>query len=172
MQFKPAINATDNNYQISNVAVGKRIRHGLATGEHNKSYLQIDLSNERFTGLLRLNSMTNNLHKITIYANRDFQETSDNFVVDNPFIDDFYKILPLILAPRNAGLLNSFASGIGEISSLGVIDRIGRVKSAIPMIMRPSAKERFSIDFLTTELTNKYPTHDYILYFHFIIEPI
>ena len=173
MKFKPMIENDDiHTYEISNIAIGKRIRNGRPVGDHNKSYLEIDVYNERFARLLRLNSMANKLHKITIHANRDFKQSSDNFEKNNPFKDDFDKNLPLILSPKNASLLNSFVSGIGDTTSFGIIDKVGRVKGAIPTTMRPSAKERFSIDFLTTELTNKYSTRDHVLYFHFIIEPI
>ena len=139
---------------------------------YNKSYLQFDFNSERIVNLFRLKSIVDSGKKLTIYANKIFNEKSDYFNQDNPFTDNFEDNLPLILSPRNAGIFNTFASGIGETTSLGIIDRIGRVKNAVPVIMRPSRKERFSIDILRTDLTNKYPNRDYVLYFHFNVDLI
>ena len=97
---------------------------------------------------------------------------SDSFDIVNPFNNDFQDNLPLILSPRNAGLFNTYATGIGETSSLGLVDKIGRVKNAVSITMRPSENERFTIDFRTTELIEKYPTRDYILYLYFNVEPL
>ena len=164
MKFKPEIRNTESDYQYE--------FFNNSTCSYNESYIQFIFNSKRFSNLFRVNNIVSVDQKLTISANKNYNKKSDYFNINNPFNDDFRDNLPLILSPRNAGIFNTFASEIGETSSLGIIDRIGRIKNAVPVIMRPSHQERFTIDFLTTDLTNKYPIRDYVLYFHFNVDSI
>ena len=169
MAFKPVFEKnTINDVQDEK---SYRIRN-KALSMYNNSHLQISLHNNRYVRLLRLESLVDQNQKITIYAHQPYAGQSDSFDIVNPFNNDFQDNLPLILSPRNAGLFNTYATGIGETSSLGLVDKIGRVKNAVSITMRPSENERFTIDFRTTELIEKYPTRDYILYLYFNVEPL
>ena len=74
--------------------------------------------------------------------------------------------------PVNAGLTNSFFTGIGLSSSFGIIETNGKVKDAVSIYMRPAKKERFFLYFLTTQNQDIYFDTPSLLYLHFIVEPL
>ena len=170
MSLKP----TFSRNQLPNLTFDENtyiIENSPALPSYNTSYLKINLNQPRFTKLMRLTSISNNFYSVIIFANKNMKLVSDNFESINPFKNDFDNTLPLILTPINAGLFNTYATGMGETSCLGLIEERGRVKNAIPITMRAADKEHFNIQFYTTSLEEKNALHDTILYFHFIIEP-
>ena len=61
---------------------------------------------------------------------------------------------------------------IGDTRALGIVEHTGRVRNAVPITMKPSVKEHFTIDLLTVDLKNKYAPRDYWLYLHFNVDVI
>ena len=132
--------------------------------------MQINVKNSRYANLLRLSDAINHMYNITVYANSDYLKHSSYFDLVNPFDNDFVKNLPLILEPVNAGHFNTYITGVGDTSSLGIVERNGKVRNSVPIYMRASDKERFTINFRTETLQEHYSPRDYILYLHFIVE--
>ena len=90
----------------------------------------------------------------------------------DPFKDIFSENLPLLVTAVNAGPTNSYFSGIGMSSSMGIIEKKGRVRDAVTVYMRPAQKERFLLYFYTPYLYEKFFEMPILLYFHFVIEPM
>ena len=139
----------------------------------NTSYMQIDLKTRRYANLLRLIGIADNNFKVTVFADSAYQKYSDNFEIVNPFANDFNKHYPLLLGPVNAGPFNAFSTVVGECTSMALVEREGRVRNPIDILMRSAERERYTINFYSA--TNLEPTvfeRDYVLYFHFNIEDV
>ena len=140
---------------------------------YNTSYLQINLKNRRYANLMRLSTLSNGNHMITLYANSQYTKFSDHFDILDPFQNDFTDHLPLILSPSNAGPFNSFSSVAGEMTTMGIVESRGRVKNAVEILMRSSERERYMIHFYNGHnLEKKIFPRDYVLYFHFNIDVV
>ena len=144
----------------------------LSPNTDSTAYIEFDLHSIRNAYLLRLTKSGLPTCKIKININEQFPIKSDNFKVINPYKDSFKKNLPLIAMPVNAGLTNSFFTGIGLSSSFGIIETNGKVKDAVSIYMRPAKKERFFLYFLTTQNQDIYFDTPSLLYLHFIVEPL
>ena len=138
----------------------------------NSSSLEICYPTKRDGYFLRLNGASSPRNSIVLRADEDHVITSDNFSRIDPFKDIFVENLPLIVTAVNAGPSNSFFSGIGKTSSLGIIEKRGRVRDAVTVYMRPAQRERFLLYFYTPYLYEKFFEMPILLYFHFIIEPL
>ena len=139
----------------------------------NNSYLQVDVKTRRNANLLRLGSIADSNFKITVYANIPYQKYSDNFDVVDPFENDFKKHYPLMLGPVNAGPFNAYSSVIGECTTMALLEREGRCRNPVDILMRSAERERYTINFYSAQ--NLEPTvfeRDYVLYFHFNIEDV
>ena len=138
------------------------------TLDYNTSYLQINFKDRRYANLLRLSTLANSHQKFTLFANDAYEKYSDNFDLLNPFENDFFDHLPLILSPVNAGPFNSYSSISGEMTTMGIVESKGRVKNSVEILMRSSERERFSVIFYSgKDLEKNYFTRDYILYLNF-----
>ena len=140
--------------------------------DDNSSTLELCYPTKRDGYFLRLNGVASSRNSIVVRANEDTTITSDDFVRMDPFKDIFSENLPLIVTAVNAGPTNSFFSGIGTTSSLGIIEKKGRVRDAVTIYMRPAQKERFLLYFYTPYLYEKFFEMPILLYFHFVIEPL
>ena len=139
--------------------------------DFNTSYLQIDIKDRRYANLLRLSTLANSIQKLTLFANKTYEKYSDNFESLNPFENDFFDHLPLILSPVNAGPFNSYSSTSGEMTTMGIVESKGRVKNSVEILMRSSERERFSVIFYSgKDLEKNYFTRDYILYLNFNVD--
>ena len=140
----------------------------------SSAYVKIDFHNTKNKYLLRLVKSCPNFNSIKFYDSENVFNfiISDDFNRVNPFTDIFEQNLPLIVVPVNAGPTNSYFTGLGETSSLGIIERNGRVRDAVYIYMRPARKERFFLNFYTTDLYKKYFDFPSLLYLHFLIEPV
>ena len=157
-------------------AVNGSRRYGLRNERalpYNSTFLQIDLKSRQYENVLRLSTLADSNRKITLYANSAYTKFSDNFDVLNPFENDFSDHFPLLLSPTNAGPFNAYSSVTGEMTSMGIVEKEGRVKNAVEMLMRSSERERFIVNFYNGHnLEKKIFPRDYILYFHFNIEVV
>ena len=136
--------------------------------DYNNSYMKIDLKDRRYANLMRMSALADSFQKVTLFANNVYSKYSDNFEILDPFENDFFDHLPLILSPVNAGPFNSYSSISGEMTTMGIVEAKGRVKNSVELLMRSSERERFSVMFYSgKDLQKKYFSRDYILYFHF-----
>ena len=140
--------------------------------DDNSSTLELCYPTKRDGFFLRLSGVASQRNSIVVKANEDSTITSDDFFRMDPFKDIFSENLPLIVTAVNAGPTNSYFSGIGMSSSLGIIEKNGRVRDAVTIYMRPAQKERFLLYFYTPYLYEKFFEMPTLLYFHFVIEPL
>ena len=78
-----------------------------------------------------------------------------------------------MLGPVNAGPFNAYSSVIGECTTMALLEREGRCRNPVDILMRSAERERYTINFYSAQ--NLEPTvfeRDYVLYFHFNIEDV
>ena len=173
LNFKANVNRTVPNDGEDNGIEEKTYSiQNLSRNTDSSAYIEFDFNSVRNGYLIRLTKSGLPTCKIKMNVNEQLEVKSDSFKIINPFKDSFKKNLPLIAMPVNAGLTNSFFSGIGMASSFGIIETNGKVKDAVSIYMRPAKKERFLIYFLTTENQDKYFDTPSLLYLHFVVEPL
>ena len=108
-------------------------------------------------------------------ADQKSAASSANWVDCDPFQDKtrFEDFLPLVVVSFNTGGTNSFFTGIGVTSSLGIVEAHScRVREPPSVVMKPNSRETVTLKFLTSFLEEQIFPGDVEIVCHFSIKPL